>query len=51
MAAADHLEVPRRHGLFMHHGIDLGDGTVVHYLEGKQILRSPLAEFSLGEPV
>jgi hypothetical protein len=35
----------------MHHGIDLGDGTVVHYLEGKQILRSPIDEFSLGEPL
>lgn len=51
MAAADHLEVPRGHGLFMHHGIDLGDGTVVHYLEGKQILRSSVEEFSLGEPL
>ena len=49
MAAADHLQVPRRHGLFMHHGIDLGDGTVAHYLEGKEILRSPLDEFSRGE--
>ena len=49
MAAADHLEVPRRHGLFMHHGIDLGDGSVAHYLEGEQILRSPLEEFCLGE--
>ena len=49
MAAADHLEVPRRHGLFMHHGIDLGDGSVAHYLEGEQILRSPLEDFCLGE--
>ena len=51
MAAADHLEVPRQHGLFNHHGIDLGDGTVAHYLEGREILRSPLAEFSQGQPV
>ena len=51
MARADHLEVSRRHGLFMHHGIDLGDGTVAHYLEGKEILRSPLNEFCRGEPV
>ena len=49
MAAGDHLEVPRRHGLFMHHGIDLGDGTVAHYLEGEEILRSTLAEFCRGE--
>ena len=51
MTAADHLQVPRQHGLFNHHGIDLGDGTVAHYLEGRQILRSPLADFSRGEPV
>ena len=51
MAAADHLEVPRQHGLFNHHGIDLGDGTVAHYLEGREILRSPLVEFSQGQPL
>ena len=33
----------------MHHGIDLGDGSVAHHLEGEQILRSPLEEFCLGE--
>ncbi len=51
MTAADHLTVPRQHGLFMHHGIDLGDGTVAHYLEGKEILRSSLEEFCCGETV
>lgn len=51
MHAADHLQVPRQHGLFDHHGIDLGDGTVAHYLEGRQILRSPIEEFTRGEPV
>jgi hypothetical protein len=51
LAAADHLEVPRQHGLFNHHGIDLGDGTIAHYLEGREILRSPLAEFSQGQPL
>ena len=51
MASADHLRVPRQHGLFVHHGIDLGDGTVAHYLEGRQILRSNLQDFSLGQPV
>ena len=35
----------------MHHGIDLGDGTVAHYLEGREILRSPLVEFSRGQPI
>ena len=51
MSAADHLEVPRQHGLFNHHGIDLGDGTVAHYLEGREILRSPLEDFSQGQPI
>ncbi len=51
MAAAEHLTVPRQHGLFNHHGIDLGDGTIAHYLEGREILRSPLADFSQGQPV
>jgi hypothetical protein len=51
MAAADHLQAPRQHGLFNHHGIDLGDGTVAHYLEGREILRSPLTAFSRGQPV
>ena len=51
MASADHLKVPRQHGLFVHHGIDLGDGTVAHYLEGRQILRSNLQDFSLGQQV
>jgi len=51
MAAADHLRVPRQHGLFLHHGIDLGDGSVAHYLEGREILRSPLEEFSRGQDV
>jgi hypothetical protein len=51
LAAADHLEVPRQHGLFRHHGIDLGDGSVAHYLEGREILRSPLDDFSQGQPI
>ena len=51
MTAADHLQVPRQHGLFLHHGIDLGDGSVAHYLEGREILRSPVVDFSRGQPV
>ena len=51
MAAADHLEVPRQHGLFKHHGIDLGDGTAAHYLEGKEILRSSILDFSKGSSI
>ena len=51
MAIADHLQAPRQHGLFNHHGIDLGDGSVAHYLEGRAILRSPKEEFSRGQPI
>jgi hypothetical protein len=51
LAAADHLQARRQHGLFMHHGIDLGDGTVAHYLEGREILRSPRQEFSRGQAI
>ncbi len=49
MGAADHLQVPRQHGLFFHHGIDLGDGYVAHYLEGKEILKSSIDDFCLGQ--
>jgi hypothetical protein len=51
LAAADHLQAPRQHGLFNHHGIDLGDGTVAHYLEGREILRSPRQDFCRGEEI
>ncbi|WP_320675911.1 lecithin retinol acyltransferase family protein [Prochlorococcus sp. MIT 1300] len=51
MVAGDHLQVARQHGLFQHHGIDLGDGTVAHYLEGREILRSPMNEFAGGEVI
>jgi len=51
LALADHLQAPRQHGLFNHHGIDLGDGTVAHYLEGRAILRSPQQEFSRGQAI
>ncbi len=51
MPLADHLQAPRQHGLFNHHGIDLGDGTVAHYLEGRAILRSAREDFSRGQPI
>ncbi len=31
MARGDHIRVRRCGGLYWHHGIDIGDGTVVHY--------------------
>ena len=49
MSAGDHLQVPRQHGLFKHHGIDLGDGTIAHYLEGREILRSSIEDFCANQ--
>lgn len=30
MARGDHIKVKRLRGLYTHHGIDMGDGTVIH---------------------
>jgi len=51
VARGDHLRVKRMGGLYTHHGIDMGDGTVVH-LSGEplrrrdaRVCRSPMEEF------
>lgn len=31
MALGDHIKTKRIRGLYTHHGIDMGDGTVVHF--------------------
>lgn len=31
MAKGDHIKVRRCRGLYSHHGIDMGDGTVIHF--------------------
>ena len=31
MARGDHIKVKRMGGVYTHHGIDMGDGTVVHF--------------------
>ncbi len=49
MAKGDHLYVSR--GTYFHHGIDCGDGTVIHYREGESITRSAEAFFALGERI
>lgn len=49
MAKGDHLYVSR--GAYFHHGIDCGDGTVIHYREGEAITRSAFPTFALGETV
>lgn len=39
-------------GLYQHHGIDCGDGTVIHYRKPAEIIeRTSLATFSMGNPV
>jgi len=54
VARGDHLRVKRMRGLYTHHGIDMGDGTVVH-LSGEplrwrdaRVCRTPLEEFLKG---
>ena len=49
MARGDHLYVSR--GAYTHHGIDCGDGTVIHYLEGESITRSARSYFARGEAI
>jgi hypothetical protein len=51
MAQGDHIMVKRWHGLYYHHGIDMGDGTAVH-LAGEplrsrhaKVCRTPLTDF------
>jgi hypothetical protein len=49
MARGDHLYVDRLGGLYSHHGIDCGDGTVVHYWPDEVPLSSSVKRTSLGE--
>ena len=55
MARGDHIRVKR--GLYWHHGIDCGDGTVIHYsgeLKNKRhaaIERTSLDQFAQSSPV
>jgi hypothetical protein len=55
MAAGDHIKT-RRTG-FWHHGIDCGDGTVIHFARGENrcnrasVSRTPLEYFACGARV
>jgi len=50
MAKADHLYVS--YGCFTHHGIDLGDGTVVHLSRARGcVCHEPLEQFAAGRVV
>lgn len=54
MARGDHIKVRRWGGLYSHHGIDMGDGTVIH-LDGEplrarhsRVCRTAMAVFLAG---
>ena len=56
MARGDHLYVDRLGGIYSHHAIDCGDGTVIHYwpddlLFRSSVKRTTLSEFAEGSPV
>jgi hypothetical protein len=56
MARADHILVPRLGGLFVHHGIDCGDGTVIHFTgdtwaDPRRVRRTSLQDFARGGDV
>ncbi|MDJ0690323.1 MAG: lecithin retinol acyltransferase family protein [Xenococcaceae cyanobacterium MO_188.B32] len=56
MARGDQLYVDReflkQNGVYKHHGIDCGDGRVIHYRKPSEIVeRTSLAIFSRGNPV
>ncbi len=53
MARGDHVYV--RRGFYTHHGIDAGDGTVIHFagepgltMQTATVTRSPVEEFLAG---
>jgi hypothetical protein len=57
MSRGDHIYVRRRRLLtrYSHHGIDCGDGTVIHYAGGpgtvRRVARSSMESFAGGSPV
>jgi Lecithin retinol acyltransferase len=56
MAKGDHIRVNRYGGIISHHGIDMGDGSVVHFRKddsgNKAIVgRTSIADFAKGGTV
>lgn len=58
MARGDHIYVRRRFGIYSHHGIDCGDGSVIHFTgepgqskERASIARTGLDDFLAGGKV
>lgn len=54
MARGDHIYV-RRGRRYSHHGVDCGDGTVIHYMgphgSNRYVARTPLDAFAAGSAV
>jgi len=54
MAKGDHIRVRRYRGIYSHHGIDIGDGTVVHFageplqIAKAQVVRDTMENFLEG---
>lgn len=54
MARGDHIRVRRWNGIYSHHGIDIGDGTVVHFsgeplrVHKACVVRDAMKDFLLG---
>ena len=53
---ADHIFVKRLGGMYEHHGIDCGDGSVIHYttkgmFETGRVMRTSMEDFSKGTEV
>lgn len=51
MAKGDHIYVERLNGVYAHHGIDCGDGTVIHYTaekwsDNRQVQRTSIEVFA-----
>ena len=53
MARGEHIYVSRKLRTYSHHGIDCGDGTVIHFTgepggrkTGASVARTPIAEFA-----
>lgn len=54
MAAGDHIKAKRAGGLYYHHGIDMGDGSVIHFAgeplrrQSAEVCRTSLEDFLHG---
>ncbi|WP_071515338.1 lecithin retinol acyltransferase family protein [Geitlerinema sp. PCC 9228] len=51
MARGDHIFVDQHRGLYDHHAIDCGDGTVIEYSRIHGVRRMDLEEFRKGNPL